>query len=346
MTSNGTPNMLTTPTVPPNKSISPQQTPTSSSPPTKKMRSTSPVHSHPHRQTTPSLQDQTWLFTEDAVLNHSPTRLQKLTIPQELKLKESIHDFLIHLGHKLKLDGATILTTTIYLHRFFMRTSITSSKYWVACAAIVISCKINDCYRPPDKVALIGCNLKNPGRGVVIDEQNEMFWRWRDQLLYREELMLRLLNFDLNVELPYLIRDGLSKSKDEGSGEDQEEEQVFETKKRDILKNATTLIEVLSSLPMLIVYEMKTLFATCLIIIVIEARGKMDRPDLELPKRYLVDELDVDLASVSACFQFLKKLLKYSQQDPQAISNKAAAKRILCISTSTFEEIIKSQEAE
>lgn len=196
-------------------------------------------------------------------------------------------------------------------------------------------------------MALIGCNLKNPGRGVVIDEQNEMFWRWRDQLLYREELMLRLLNFDLNVELPYLIRDGLSKSKEEGLGGDQEEEElVFETKKRDILKNTTTLIEVLSSLPMLIVYEMKILFATCLIIIVIEARGKMDRPDLELPKRYLVDELDVDLASVSACFQFLKKLLKYSQQDPQAISNKAAAKRILCILTSTFEEIIKSQEAE
>ena len=99
--------------------------------------------------------NKTWIFSEDAVINNSPTRHQKLTISQELKNKESMHDFLIRLGQKLKVDGRTILAATIYLHRFYMRVPISQSKYYVVSAALTISCKLNDNYRTPDKVALL-----------------------------------------------------------------------------------------------------------------------------------------------------------------------------------------------
>ncbi|EGW31026.1 uncharacterized protein SPAPADRAFT_62920 [Spathaspora passalidarum NRRL Y-27907] len=279
--------------------------------------------------------DETWIFEEDAFWNHSPSRNQKMTISQELKAKESIHDFVIRLGSKLKLDARTILSATIYLHRFYMRLPITSSKYYVASAGITISCKLNDTYRQPDKIALQACNLKNTS-GKPIDEQSDMFWRWRDQLLYREELILKALNFDLNIESPYEVRDRLIEDNFE------HQDTVFAKKRVDLLKNSVTLIETLSSLPILICYDINTLYATAIIITFFEFKAK--EPDLQLPNRFLTDELEVDLQTCMKCFLFIKKLLKYSQQDQHFVSNKVAARRVLSIPTVEFEQIIKRME--
>ncbi|RLV91715.1 Cyclin pch1 [Spathaspora sp. JA1] len=286
----------------------------------------------------PPAHDETWIFEETAFLNHSPSRNQKMTIPQELKAKESIHDFIIRLGSKLKLDARTILSATIYLHRFYMRLPITSSKYYVASAGITISCKLNDTYRQPDKIALQACNLKNTSSSPI-DEQSDMFWRWRDQLLYREELILKALNFDLNIESPYDIRDRLLEH------EEEEEEEVDNKKKIDsVLRNSVTLIETLSSLPILVCYDINTLYATALLITLLEYKLKGE--DITLPKRYLVDQVGVELQACVKCFLFIKKLLKYSQQDQHYISNKVAARRILSIPTVEFEQVITNMEEE
>jgi hypothetical protein len=50
-------------------------------------------------------------------------------------------------------------------------------------------------------IAVAKVAQKNPN--LVIDEQSKEFWRWKDNILLYEELMLEFLTFDVVVESPY-----------------------------------------------------------------------------------------------------------------------------------------------
>lgn len=280
------------------------------------------------------MEENTWLFLESSFIHKSPSRIQlKMTITQELKARESIHDFVIRLGSKLKLDGRSILAATIYINRYYMRLPISSSKYYVASAALTISCKLNDTYRQPDKVALQACNIKNPNPAKPFDEQSEYFWTWRDQLLFREELILKTLNFDLNLDLPYAIRDDLAAI-------DEEDDSLFVEKKADILKNTVSLIEILSSLPVLVSFDMYTVFGTLLLVILHEGKKMFEDDSLKLPRNYLVKHLRVNHKLCFECYQYILKLLKYSQEgDPRFVSNKSAFKRLRSLNEDTFKHL-------
>lgn len=288
-----------------------------------------------------------WIFPESVVLNHTPSRIQaKMTLSQELRVKESVHEFIIRLGTKLKLDGPTLLATTVYLHRFYMRLPLSSSKYFVASAAIAISCKLNDTYRQPDKVSLYACNVKNPNPPVIknnikhapppIDEQSEYFWKWRDQLLYREELILRTLCFDLSFTSPYLLQFKILNKIHLGMG------QLFYSKRKDILKMTIVLIELLSSLPIVLCYDMKEIFTTCFVITIVEGKSKLDK-ELKIPENFMSQVIGVDVDVALHCFRFIKKLLYCSQEDSRFISNKGAAKRLLPIKSQLFEDVARGK---
>ncbi|CAK7897772.1 hypothetical protein CAAN2_04S06282 [[Candida] anglica] len=306
-----------------------------------------------------------WLFTEEAFLKQSPSRKQ-LTIQQDLKTRESIYDFTIKVGSTLKLNGKTILAATVYLARFYMRVTMTTSKYFVVCAALAISCKLNDNYRPPDKIAMTACQIKNPHKRI--DESSDVFWYWRDQLLYREEIMLKTLNFDLNLDLPYEVKDELlalpeftgDKPKVEEEGQeddleidvdilgdvDLEEDKVEEILEKDgpsidgnsrndssqlfyqngeeLLKNAVALVEILSSLPILVTYETRTFLGAALVMVVSEQRLGVKT----LPHGFLETHLDKP-EECYKCYKYIYKLLKLGESpNPQLASNRAAAKRV------------------
>lgn len=274
----------------------------------------------------------TWIFEEEDLLQHSPSRKQ-LNLTQELKIRESIYDFVIKLGTNLKLSGGSILASTIYIHRFYMRYPITTSKYFVACAAIAISTKLNDNYRPPDKIALAGCLIKNPKK--VIDEHSEIFWQWRDQLLYREELILKALNFELNVDLPYSIRDDLLVKFEETTSEDN----IFFDKLKDILRNVTSLIELLSSLPILVCYDINAFFAAMLVITIIEGKQRFNDENTQLfiPPHFISENLSTTVNESLKCYKFILKLLKFADKpDPKLYSHQAAIKRIPVIDDEEF----------
>lgn len=273
----------------------------------------------------------TWLFSEEAFLCKCPSR-QLMTVSQDLKTRELIFAFLMRLGTDLKLDGRTILTATIFIHRFFMRMPITTSKYFVACAAVAISCKLNDAYRAPDKVALTACIIKNPNK--QIDQHSSLFWQWRDQLLYREELILKLLNFELNVELPYDYIDDILLHRDEGL------QNPFELRLPEILKHTISKIELISALPILVAFDMRVLFAVMLILTVKEARSRFgDCEDMTVPRRFLEDNLDCTVADAHECYQYIKKLMSICR-DPKLPSHKNVLKNIPVISEEDFYTII------
>ncbi|CAN3373003.1 hypothetical protein DIURU_002893 [Diutina rugosa] len=255
-----------------------------------------------------------WLFSEDAFIKESPSRKQKVPVTAELCQRESIHAFLISLGSKLKLDGRTILAATIYINRYYMRLPITSSKYFVASAALAISCKLHENYRQPGKIALHAANLKNPPGHAVIDEQSEGFWKWRDQLLYREELILKTLNFDLNLDLPYDVRDRIVEAQEENN----EDEVVIDS---DTFKAAITLLEILSSLPLYVAYDCYTALGMALVIVSWEKKEP-------LPLSWLEKRLGVTGEMCYECYCYVLRLIKYAKSDANLMSNKMVAKRI------------------
>lgn len=274
----------------------------------------------------------TWLFEEEDLLHHSPSRKQ-LNITQELKILESIYDFVIKLGTNLKLNGGTILAATIYIHRFYVRYPITTSKYFVAGAAIAISTKLNDNYRPPDKIALAGCLIKNPNK--LIDEHSEIFWQWRDQLLYREELILKALNFELNLDLPYPIRDDLLLKFEETTSDGN----IFYDKLKEILRNVISLIELLSSLPVLLCYDVNAFFGAMLVVTIIEGKQRFNDKNTELfiPPHFFSENLSTTVDESLKCYKFIMRLLKYADKpDPKLSSHQAAIKRLPVISDEEF----------
>ena len=50
-------------------------------------------------------------------------------------------------------------------------------------------------------VACVRVALKDPNK--LVDEQTKDFWKWRDTILYSEDVLLESLCFDLSVEPPY-----------------------------------------------------------------------------------------------------------------------------------------------
>lgn len=217
-----------------------------------------------------------------------------------------------------------------------MRMPITTSKYFVACAAVAISCKLHDTYRPPDKIALTGCQIKHPGK--TIDQHSSTFWSWRDQLLYREEVILKNLNFEVSVDLPYELTEELLKKKPEDP-----KGNTFYEKLPDILKITTSKIELLSALPVLVVYDMYTLYGAMLILTVKEAKKKFEELDaVYLPKSYLQDEIGVTVDECYECYQFVMKLRSLCE-DPKLPSHRILVKKITDIGKDAFYSVANGE---
>lgn len=73
----------------------------------------------------------------------------------------------------------------------------------VAATALFLATKVEENCRKMKElvVACVRVALKDPNK--LVDEQTKDFWKWRDTILYSEDLLLEGLCFDLNVESPY-----------------------------------------------------------------------------------------------------------------------------------------------
>lgn len=276
--------------------------------------------------------ENTWLFQQDDIISKSPNR-KYLSVTDEIRAKLGIQDFLIKLGTQLKLDAKTIFAATLYVNRFYTRVPITSSKYYVASAAIAILCKLHDNYRQVEKIALASCLIKSNGKKVT--ETSDVFWQWKDQLLYREELILRYLNFELNIDFPYQIRDELM---------DIDGDDFFNDHKKEVLFKTVSTIEVLSLLPVLLCYDMETVFAAVLVNSMILAREKFATPDAVLPAN-LCNVLKLDLSHCYKCYNWIVKLLLMCDlKDPRAGGISKLVATFSLVPFDTFAAIANAQE--
>ena len=173
--------------------------------------------SHPaarHRPKSPNRvlaeQEAQWLFT-DAELANTPSIQDGMTQAEEKDLRAKGVNFIVQVGILLKLPQLTLSTAAIFFQRFLMRASLKSSRdgipklhhFQSAATALFLATKVEESCRKMKEIVLACCRVAQKNPNLVIDEQSKDFWRWRDCILYNEDVLLEALCFDLTVESPH-----------------------------------------------------------------------------------------------------------------------------------------------
>ncbi|KAH7139344.1 cyclin-like protein [Dendryphion nanum] len=155
--------------------------------------------------------EQQWIFSDDELLQ-TPSILDGMSPEEERTLRRKGVNFILQVGMMLKLPQTTLGTAAVFFNRFLMRNSLKSRPgfkalhhYQVAATALFLATKVEENCRKMKElvIACVRVALKDPNK--LVDEQTKDFWKWRDTILYSEDVILESLCFDLSVESPYKI---------------------------------------------------------------------------------------------------------------------------------------------
>ena len=152
-----------------------------------------------------------WLFTEEE-LRRTPSIIDGLSPEKERENRSKGVNFIAQVGIMLKLPQITLATASTFLHRFYMRYSMESLPgkpghhyYSMAATSLFLATKVEEnCRKMKDLViACVRVAQKDPYK--MVDEQDKEYWKWRDNILLNEDLLLEAICFDLRLEPPYKI---------------------------------------------------------------------------------------------------------------------------------------------
>lgn len=144
-----------------------------------------------------------WLFSAEE-LRRTPSSQSGHSIEREKTERMKGCDFVLKVGMKLRLPQPTLATACVFLHRFYMRFPLREfHHYEIGATALFLATKCEETGRKlsDNVIACAKTAIKNDS--AVIDEQSKDYWRWRDVILYNEELLLEALCFDLVIEHPF-----------------------------------------------------------------------------------------------------------------------------------------------
>ncbi|KAI9726197.1 MAG: hypothetical protein M1828_001870 [Chrysothrix sp. TS-e1954] len=196
-----------------------------------------PSTTHPSRNSHEVLQSQTsqWLYTAHELLL-TPSILDGMPPATERDLRYKGLNFITQVGVMLKLPQLTLGTASVYFNRFLMRHSLVSPKhrqprpnppkpsannnnnphdtaaatsqkslhhFTIAAISLHLSTKTSETPRKLKELIVACCRIAQRKPDLLIDEQSKDFWKWRDQILNHEDLLLESLCFDLEVTSPH-----------------------------------------------------------------------------------------------------------------------------------------------
>lgn len=155
------------------------------------------------------LAESQWLFTE-AELLRTPSVLDGLSPEKEIENRGKGVNFILQVGIMLRLPQITLATASVFLHRFFMRHSMVDllnrpgfHYYSMAATSLFLATKVEENCRKMKElvVACVRVAQKDPNK--TVDDQDKEYWRWKDNILHNEDLLLEAICFDLSLEPPY-----------------------------------------------------------------------------------------------------------------------------------------------
>lgn len=156
-----------------------------------------------------SAAEKQWIFTEEEFLR-TPSAIDGLPIEKERENRAKGVNFIIQVGIMLRLPQLTLATSSVFLHRFFMRYSMVDLPgrpglhyYAIAATSLFLATKVEENCRKMRELVIACCRVAQKNPNLVIDEQSKEYWRWRDTILHNEDVLLEALCFDLSLEPPY-----------------------------------------------------------------------------------------------------------------------------------------------
>ena len=144
-----------------------------------------------------------WLFTESELLQ-TPSILDGLTPEKERESRSKGVNFILQVGIMLKLPQITLATASVFLHRFYMRHSLKGfHQYEIGSSSLFLATKVEENCRKMKELVIACVRVAQKDPHKMVDEQDREYWRWRDVILYNEDVMLEALCFDLSLDPPY-----------------------------------------------------------------------------------------------------------------------------------------------
>ncbi|KAF2655913.1 cyclin-like protein [Lophiostoma macrostomum CBS 122681] len=170
-----------------------------------------PTGREPPRPPPPAVEqaEKQWIFSDDELLQ-TPSIMDGMPVEEEQTLRRKGTNFILQVGMMLKLPQTTLSTAAVFFNRYLMRNSLKARAgykplhhYQIAATALFLATKVEENCRKMRElvVACVRVALKDPNK--LVDEQTKDFWKWRDTILYSEDVVLESLCFDLSVEPPY-----------------------------------------------------------------------------------------------------------------------------------------------
>jgi protein BUR2 len=199
-----------------------------------------PAGRDPPRPPPPAVEqaEQQWIFSDEELLQ-TPSIVDGMPVEEEQTLRRKGTNFILQVGMMLKLPQTTLSTAAIFFNRYLMRNSLKARPGYkplhhyvstvsfprveyvnnmlydlghrifltpwkqIAATALFLATKVEENCRKMRElvIACVRVALKDPNK--LVDEQTKDFWKWRDTILYSEDVVLESLCFDLSVEPPY-----------------------------------------------------------------------------------------------------------------------------------------------
>eukprot|EP00250_Pteridium_aquilinum_P006985 c16792_g1_i1 orf=969-2129(-) len=147
-----------------------------------------------------------WFFPREQIEKHSPSRKDGITLTKENQLRKSYCVFLQDLGMRLKVPQVTIATSIVFCHRFFLRQShAKNDRYMIATACMFLAGKVEETPKLLQNVLFVSYEIRHKRDKSAVEriKQKEVYNHERERVLLAESLVLRTLDFDLNIIHPY-----------------------------------------------------------------------------------------------------------------------------------------------
>ena len=150
-----------------------------------------------------------WIFREPELLR-TPSILDGLSPEKERENRRKGVNFIFQVGIMLKLPQITLATASVLLHRFFVRHSMVDiggrpgyHYYSMAATSLFLATKVEENCRKMKELVIACVRVAQKDPHKFVDEQDKEYWRWRDNILHNEDVLLEALCFDLSLVPPY-----------------------------------------------------------------------------------------------------------------------------------------------
>ena len=152
-----------------------------------------------------------WLFTKTELLLTPSIIDGNLSPDKERGNRSKGVNFILQAGIMLKLPQITLATASVFLHRFYMRHSMLEVPgrmpgyhyYSMAATCLFLATKVEENCRKMKELVIACVRVAQKDPNKLVDEQDKEYWKWRDNILHSEDVLLEALCFDLSLEAPY-----------------------------------------------------------------------------------------------------------------------------------------------